>query len=71
MIVGLILAGSFIGGASALTMLMLGHSIWIALLIYSAAGALSVLAGALALSARSQDWAEDANPHLLVSSQRG
>ena len=62
MIVGLILIGSVIGAVSALTVLILGHSIWMAFLIYSAVGALSVLAGGaiLALRAGSQDWTTDA-----------
>lgn len=62
MIVGLILIGSVIGAVSALTVLILGHSIWMAFLIYSAVGALSVLAGGaiLALREGSQDWTTDA-----------
>lgn len=60
MIVGLILVGSVIGAASALTMLILGYSIWMALLIYSGVGALSVLGGATALALRAdpEEWAE-------------
>ena len=62
MIVGLILIGSVIGAVSALAVLILGHSIWTAFLIYSAVGALSVLAGGaiLALREGSQDWITDA-----------
>lgn len=52
MIVGLILAGGVMGGMSALTMLILGHSVWMALLLYSAVGALSVLVGASVLALR-------------------
>ena len=60
MIVGLILAGSIIGAVSALATLILGHSIWMALLIYPTVGALSVLAGAaaLALCPKSEEQAE-------------
>ncbi|WP_294606458.1 hypothetical protein [uncultured Roseovarius sp.] len=64
MIVGLILVGGVIGTLSALTVLILGHSIWMAFLIYCAVGALSMLAGGaiLALRAGQQDWAADATP---------
>ena len=64
MIVGLILVGGVIGTLSALTVLILGHSIWMAFLIYCAVGALSMLAGGviLALRAGPQDWAADATP---------
>ena len=73
MIVGLILVGSIIGAVSALTVLILGHSIWMAFLIYSAVGAVSVLAGATALALRtdSEEWAESASPSPLIGPQRG
>lgn len=73
MIVGLILVGSVIGATSALATLILGHSIWMALLIYSAVGALSVLAGAtaLALRADAEERAEPTSPSPLIRPQRG
>ena len=68
MIVGLIFVGSVIGAASALTVLILGHSIWMALLIYSSMGMLSVLVGATALVLRvdSEEWAEPINPPPMI-----
>jgi hypothetical protein len=73
MIVGLIIVGSVIGATSALAALILGHSIWIALLIYSALGALSVLAGAAALALRAdpEEWAEPSSAAALIRTQRG
>ncbi|MGI3213158.1 hypothetical protein ACROSR_18900 [Roseovarius tibetensis] len=47
MIVGLTLAGSVIGVVAALTALLMGQGIWMALLIYSGTGVLIVLAGAI------------------------
>lgn len=52
MIVGLILVGSVVGAMSALTVLVLGYSLWIAFCIYSAGGVLSVLLGATFLTLR-------------------
>ncbi len=73
MIVGLILVGSVIGIVSALTVLVLGHSIWIAFLIYSTAGVLSVLVGAavLALRADSEKWVESNSLSQTIHPQRG
>lgn len=60
MFVGLLLAGTVIGAFSGLMALLFGHSVWVALLIYSGMGALGVLAGALclALQPRSDDAPE-------------
>lgn len=52
MIVGLILAGCVIGDVAALIALVLGQTIWMALLIYSGASAFGVLAGAVIASRR-------------------
>ena len=73
MIVGLILVGSVVGAMSGLTALILGHSVWMALLIYSCVGALSVLAGATLLAFRvgTEDRADANSPHALVPPQRG
>jgi membrane protein implicated in regulation of membrane protease activity len=73
MIVGLILAGSIVGAMFGLTTLILGHSVWMALLMYSAVGALSVLAGAaaLALRAGSDDQTKPTSSHALAPPQRG
>ncbi len=73
MIVGLILVGSVIGVVSALTVLILGHSIWMAFLIYSAVSVLSVLLGSaiLALRAGSQDWTDIHNTSSITGPQRG
>lgn len=73
MIVGLILVGSFIGAVSALTALIIGQSIWMALITYSAVGMLSLLAGAavLALRAETEDQVEPAHPKALGPPQRG
>lgn len=43
MMLGLVLTGCFIGSVGAVTALCLGKSVWVALLIYSGAGILSVL----------------------------
>ena len=73
MIVGLILLGSAIGAGSALGALVLGHSIWMALLIYSGIGVLSVLAGAavVALRTAAQDRDTPLEPYSLAPPQRG
>ena len=73
MIVGLILVGSFIGAVSALVALIIGQSILMALLTYSAVGMLSLLAGAAVLTLRAglKDQAEPAHPHALSPPQRG
>lgn len=73
MIVGLILVGSFIGAVSALTALIAGQSIWMALLTYSVVGMLSVLAGAIVLVLRTgtEDEVESAGTHSLASLERG
>lgn len=46
MFIGLVLAGSLIGAVSSAMALILGHSIWLALVIYPAMTSLSVLLGA-------------------------
>jgi hypothetical protein len=71
MVVVVTVVGSVIGAASALTILILGHSIWMALLIYLSVGVLSVLGAATALALRvdaattlradSEEWAESAS----------
>ena len=72
MIIGLILVGSGIGAVSALTALILGHSVWMALLIYTALGALSVLAGAALLALRAEgDCPDPTKPYTLPRPQRG
>lgn len=52
MIVGLILAGTVLGAVAASIALVLGQSIWMALLIYSGAGTIGVLAGAFIAAVR-------------------
>ena len=54
MIIGLIAIGGVLGAGSALTALMMGHSIWMAILVYSAIGSLSALVGALVVSLRKE-----------------
>lgn len=72
MVIGLILVGGGIGAVSALTALILGHSIWMALLIYAVLGVLSVLAGATMLALRAEgDCPEPAKPYALPRPQRG
>lgn len=72
MIIGVILVGSGIGAVSAVAALILGHSIWMALLIYSTVGALSTLAGAAALALRTaDDCKKGVNSHALSQPQRG
>ncbi|KJS44648.1 MAG: hypothetical protein VR71_05420 [Roseovarius sp. BRH_c41] len=72
MIIGLIFAGSIVGAMFGLTTLILGHSVWMALLMYSAVGALSVLVGAavVALRAGSDDQTITSS-HALAPPQRG
>lgn len=71
MIVGLILGGSFFGAMFGMTSLILGHSIWMALLIYSGVGALSVVlaAAALALRADPEERIEPTGSHTLAPVQ--
>ena len=72
MIVGLILVGSFIGAVFALAALIIGQSIWMALLIYSGTDMVIVLAGAVIAALRTA--AEDkavTEPYALVPPQRG
>ena len=47
MIVGVILAGCGLGAVAALSALLMGQTIWMALLIYSATGCACVLAVAV------------------------
>ncbi|MBC7154741.1 MAG: hypothetical protein H5U19_09050 [Rhodobacteraceae bacterium] len=73
MFIGLILVGSGLGGVSAVAALMLGHSIWMAILIYSIIGVLSVLAGAIAMAMR-PDAAHEGDhckPYQIARPQRG
>ena len=72
MIIGLILVGSGIGAVSALMTLILGHSVWMALLVYSALGVLSTLAGATMLARRAEDDCPGpARPYAPPRPQRG
>lgn len=74
MIIGLLLVGMSVGAGTALFVLIMGHSVWMALLIYAAAGVLSVLAGAVVLSLRAEpeDEAEPTTgPYSLPRPQRG
>lgn len=52
MIVGMILAGGVIGAVAAGTALVLGQTVWLALLIYSGTGTFAVLAGASLVALR-------------------
>ena len=71
MIIGLILVGSGIGAVSALILLILGHSVWMALLIYSVLGVLSTLAGAAAMALRAgSDCPDPAKPYAPSRPQR-
>ena len=60
MFIGLLLVGTVLGAVSGLTALILGHSVWMALLLYSGVGVLGVLAGALvgAVLSRTRRMAE-------------
>ncbi|MFO7770318.1 MAG: hypothetical protein R6V38_03040 [Roseovarius gahaiensis] len=73
MFLGLVLAGSVIGAVFALSLLILGHSVWLALLTYSAIGTICVLAGAaaLVLRSKSEEQAEPTKPYLRPDPQRG
>jgi len=73
MIVGLILIGIVLGGAAGAGALLLGSSIWSALLIYTVIGAVSVLMLAVSVALRPdpEDWAEPAKPYALADSQCG
>lgn len=72
MVVGLILGGSLVGAMFGMTSLILGHSVWMALLIYSGVGALSVIiaAAALALRAESEERIEPTDSPTLAPAQR-
>jgi hypothetical protein len=69
MAVGLLLVGSLGGALSALAALIIGYSLWVALLVYSGAGMLFVLAGALALIA--QDRRAEQTCSDLAAAQHG
>lgn len=72
MIVGLILAGTFLGVVAASAALILGQSIWMALLIYSGTGVIGVLAGALITVFRAGGASRPGvTPQSSVQSQRG
>lgn len=72
MVIGVILIGSGVGAVSALLALILGQTIWMALLIYAAMGVLSALAGAAMLALRTGDNCPDpAKPYALPRPQRG
>lgn len=74
MIVGLILVGTGLGAAAGLGAVLLGYSIWMALLIYSAAGVASVLGLAALAIARHpdpQDSGAAAKPYALAGPQGG
>ncbi|KNX40053.1 hypothetical protein ROTO_34020 [Roseovarius tolerans] len=71
MIIGLILIGTVLGGTAGASALLLGYSIWIALLIYTAIGATSVfgLAVCVALRPDPRESAEQAKPYALTDPQ--
>lgn len=46
MILGIILAGMFVGGAVAIAALIAGQTFWLALALYAGCGILAALAGA-------------------------
>jgi len=72
MIVGQILVGMVLGGATSFGALLLGSSIWTALLIYAAIGAASVLGLAVIVALRDpQGCANEVDPFALASSRRG
>lgn len=74
MIIGLILVGTGFGAAAAFGAVLLGYSIWMALLIYSAAGVASVLGLAALAIARHpdpQDNGAAAKPYALAGPQGG
>ena len=73
MIVGLILVGIVFGSAAGIGALLLGSSIWIALLTYTAISAASVLGLAMSIALRSDlhKSAEQAKPYTLAGPQRG
>lgn len=52
MIVAMLLAGATIGAVAAMAALVMGQTIWIALLIYSGTGILGVLAAAAKVALR-------------------
>ena len=72
MLVGLILGGSLVGAMFGMTSLILGHSVWMAFLIYSGIGALSVVIAAvsLALRAESEERVEPNSSNTLAPAQR-
>ena len=71
MIIGLILIGTVLGGAAGASALLLGYSIWIALLIYAALGAASVLGLAVCVALRPdpRESAEQGKPYALSDPQ--
>jgi len=73
MIIAMILVGGGLGAISALVALILGQTLWTALLIYAATGVLGVLAGAAALALRPdrQGRAKEAERYVLTDPQRG
>jgi membrane protein implicated in regulation of membrane protease activity len=74
MIIGLILAGTGFGAAAAFGAVLLGYPIWMALLIYSAAGVAAVLGFAALAIARHpdpQDSGASARPYALVGPEGG
>lgn len=72
MIVGLILGGSLVGAMCGMASLILGHSVWMALLIYSGVGALSVVIAAVGLTLRAvpEERIESAGSPTLAPAQR-
>ena len=73
MIVGLILVGGVFGGAAGLGALLLGASVWTALLIYTASGVAIVLGLAVSIALRPdpRDCTEQANPYALAGPRHG
>lgn len=73
MIIGLILVGSLLGGFAGVGALILGFSIWSALLIYICVGTSCVLALAVSLALRPdpQERTKEAKRYALVGQQGG
>ncbi len=72
MIVGPILVGILLGAAAGAGALMIGSSIWLALLIYSTTGAVSLLGLALLLAYRleNKDSVDQPKPYIVINPQR-
>ncbi len=69
MIIGMLLVGSVVGAVLGLISLILGNSIWMAILVYFVVGGLSTLVGALAMVF--QDTAASRTNSAMSPPQRG